>query len=63
MNINIPLYADTRLANVRYLWIVGGVEGPEQPGGITQLDPRFPLFQFNVAPPFGRLWHGTERYQ
>lgn len=53
MRLTIPLYSGTLLANVRYRWIVSGVEQSEQSSGITQPDANFPLFEFNVTPPSG----------
>lgn len=51
MILTIPLQPGTLLANVRYRWIVAGVEQAVQSTGITQPDPNFPLFNFNVTPP------------
>jgi hypothetical protein len=53
MIIAIPLQPGTVLANVRYRWIVGGVEQAVQSAGITQPDATFPLFLFSVVPPVG----------
>jgi hypothetical protein len=51
MILSIPLQPGTALANVRYRWIVGGVEQAEQSSGISQPDASFPLFLFSVTPP------------
>jgi hypothetical protein len=53
MIIAIPLQPGTVLANVRFYWIVGGVQQATQSSGITQPDGTFPLFLFSVVPPVG----------
>lgn len=53
MRLTIPLGSGTALANVRYRWIVGGVEGPQLSAGISQPDVNFAFFEFNVTPPDG----------
>ena len=53
MNITIPLYPGTLLANVRYYWIVLGVRQPTQSSGISQPDSTIPMFVFSVTPPAG----------
>src|SRR5438270_11323250 len=53
MILTIPLQPGTALANVRYRWIVAGVEQGAQSSGISQPDASFPLFEFNVTPPSG----------
>ena len=51
MILTIPLLPGTALANVRYRWIVGGVEQAELSSGVTQPDINFPFFVFTVTPP------------
>src|SRR5215475_46286 len=51
MILTIPLYPGTLLANVRYFWIVAGVEQPPLSTGITQPDTDRPVFRFDVVPP------------
>ena len=53
MRLTIPLGYGTQLANVRYRWIVGGVEQAEQSVGVTQPDTNFAFFEFNITPPDG----------
>lgn len=53
MIFSIPLRTGTVLANVRYKFIVGTVEGSEQSSGITQPDTNFAVFLFEVVPPPG----------
>jgi hypothetical protein len=51
MILTVPLYPGTALANVRYRWIAGGVEGAVLSSGITQPDSTLPIFRFDVIPP------------
>lgn len=53
MKLTVPLGTGTLLSNVRYYWIVAGVKQAVQTSGITQPDPTFPVFQFDVTPPSG----------
>ena len=53
MILTVPLQAGTTLANVRYRWIVNGVEGSELSSGITQPITDFAEFRFDVSPPSG----------
>jgi len=53
MILTVPLYPGTLLANVRYRWIANGVTGSDLSAGITQPDPTWPEFRFDVSPPDG----------
>lgn len=51
MIFTVPLQSGTVLANVRFKWIVAGVEGPEIATGITQPDVTFAMFRIEADPP------------
>lgn len=51
MILTVPLQPGTDLANVRYLWIAGGVAGSPSSTGITQPSATFPVFRFDITPP------------
>lgn len=53
MILTVPLQVGTTLSNVRYRWIVSGVEGSPLSAGITQPSATYPVFRFNVTPPAG----------